>query len=149
MRELGERLIKSMERINYTITLPVLIYTYNAVEMQNLVWEIKSRIQSGVIFPDMQEEDKWKQYQEGKQKVFKSDVEPIREELITRFMKEGEERFKHFVQDDFIAGPYKAILYSGIVWIWCNFEMTYEGFMGACFKYGGKAIIEGNHEKYK
>lgn len=141
-KDLGKRCIKNVDMIETLTVLPITICAFDATEMKKLVWEIKARIKSGVLSPNEADKNKVEKYLEEKQRLFQSEIEPIREDIITQVMKEGEYRFVHLMQSEFVSRPYKVLLYSGLVWVWCNFEVIMKDLWESALNMAGKNVVK-------
>lgn len=139
-KELGEKFKENMEQLDLMISLPITICTIERAKLSLLPLELRAEIRRRIRQAKSGKKEGREEYLKDKQAIWKTEYEPRMHEIVSEAMGKGEEIFGALLKEDFIYQPYQALLYAGIVWTWCSFEVLMKDLWEAALNMGGKQI---------
>ena len=133
----------SLELVNQMLMLPSKLLALLHFERSLVFYDTKARILATLSEKDFQE-----QYEKHLDELMESQFLPEREKIMTQSVDVGKHMFADMLEHDDLGlrDTYEALLYSGIVWIWCIFEVLmrelWEYSLNKGGRYLGGAAIE-------
>lgn len=147
LKELGERFKENMVQLDFMVSLPAIICAIESIRMDHLVLEIKARVKSRALKLEEANQEKRDKYREELKRIWKAEYEPKLGELVSKALDIGEDDFRKLLRYDIVYEPYRSLLYAGIVWTWCSFELLtkelWEAALNTRGKYVRKNILQG------
>jgi hypothetical protein len=144
VRERGERFSASLKLVNNMMILPRVLLSIGHLGRVMAFYETKAAILA--TLSQEREDDYQEQYRKELDELMESQFLPKQEKIMEQTEEGGKQAFLGLLNKDANVGKtYEAILYSGIVWTWCSFEVLtrelWEYALNAGGRYLGKTVI--------
>lgn len=151
---LGKRFYNNLESVSSMIALPHLLLSLEQAKSSLIPHEIVAAVKAKIamVASHANDEDEHEYYFKARKEMFESEIKPQREKMVDKAVEDGENIFLGLLNDNWgnLQKTYQALLYSGIVWIWCSFEVLmkelWELALNLGGKYTSKNVIKDLHE---
>ncbi len=137
-KELGNRFKENMELLDYMISLPAIILAIERAKFNLVVVHIRAALRSGVRSIKEAKQEQRNKFLEEVKRIWEADYAPKAKELISEALDDGEKSFSEMLRSDIVYEPYRSLLYAGIVWTWCSFEVLMKDLWEAALNMRGK-----------
>lgn len=142
LRELCRRFHENMHTLYTMLLLPYVLCTDEFLGHNKLLLTLEARLASKTTNKwgeEMSEEDK-NRYIEEKKRIWETKYKPKEEQLFYEAYRKGEEKFSFMLKNLDIYNSYRSLLYSGVVFIWCSFEIFMKDLWETALNIAGKRV---------
>ena len=74
--------------------------------------------------------------------IWKTKYEPKMDEIMDKAIKEEGESFSKLLESAYLYEPYRSLLYAGIVFTWCSFEVCMKDLWETALNIGNKLVMK-------
>jgi len=137
IRQSGERFCAGLELVNEMLLLPSKLLALLHFERSVVFYDTKARIIASLSNGDYQE-----QYQKTLDRLIEEQFLPERDKVLKAAVEGGKHAFTDMLERNEMGlrETYETLLYSGIVWIWCGFEVLMRELWEYALNKGGKYL---------
>ncbi len=135
LRYIGNAFEYNVTIVAAMISLPEIVCSLVSAEMNGYRAGVKAGLKSTLTSGNVLSQ---KAVEELAHKYWEDNAEDI----VKKATADGRERFSKLAKAPFIYESYRPILYAGIVFIWCSFEVCMRDLWEASLNAGKKALIK-------
>lgn len=143
LKQIGNNFHDNIVLVGSMISLPEIISAIDHSKHEFFVLGLKEGIREGISdsvlnFEGTNEED----LEEKADNVWKTKYEPKRDEIIDKAFQDGIESFNKLIENTTLYEPYRSLLYAGIVFTWCSFEVCMKDIWETALNIGNKLVMK-------
>lgn len=142
LKDLIHKFHENMDTLYKMLLLPLVLCTDEFLGHNKLLLTLEARLASKTtdkLGKDMSEEDK-KRYLEEEKRIWETKYKPRKNELFYEAYKNGEKKLNSMLANADTYKSYRSLLYSGIIFIWCNFEVIMKDLWETTLNKAGKNV---------
>lgn len=139
IKQIGNSFHDNLTLVGFMISLPKIVSAIDHSKHEFFVLGLKEGISSSILnFEGTNEED----LEEKTDNIWKTKYEPKRDEIIDKAFQNGIESFNKLIEDTALYEPYRSLLYAGIVFTWCSFEVCMKDLWETSLNIGNKLVMK-------
>ena len=142
LRRLCLKFHENMETLYHMLLLPYVLCTDEFLAHNELLLTLEARLASKTTNKwgeEMSGEDR-NRYLAEEKRIWETKYKPKKEQLFEEAFRKGEEKFGFMLKNPYIYNSYRSLLYSGIVFIWCSFEVFMKDLWEIALNMAGKRV---------
>lgn len=122
------------------VCLPVMLCSEGFMGFNYLLLDLETRISSEIFDLEKTSEEERKRYLEEEKRIWKTKYKPKGKQLVDDAIHKAEGKFNSMLKRPEIYKSYRSLLYSAIVFVWCNFEVFMKDLWEASLNTAGKRV---------
>lgn len=143
IKQIGNNFHDNLILVGFMISLPEIISALDHVKHNFYVLGLKEGliegIRDGVLNLKRASEEDLEEYADN---TWKTKYEPKMDEIIDKAIKDGGESFSELMERAPFYESYRSLLYAGIVFTWCSFEVCMKDLWETALNTGNKLVMK-------
>lgn len=143
IRQIGNNFHDNLITVGVMISLPEIVSTVDHLKFSTFILGLKEGLSKGISNGiSNSEKANERDLEEYADITWKTKYEPQMDELINKAVKAGQESFSKLIEDASFYEPHRSLLYAGIVFIWCCFEVYVKDLWETALNIGNKLVMK-------
>lgn len=143
LKQIGNNFHDNLMLVGLMISLPEVICAFDHVKHKFYVLGLEEGLRKGISNGILKLERASKEkIEEDADKIWKTKYEPKIDELTNKAIKDGQESFSKLIEHTYFREPYRSLLYAGIVFTWCSFEVCMKDLWETALNIGNKLVVK-------